>query len=83
MLGICGEKCNHKIACKAKWEGDEMEDTMGRRCNDRRKAQRERERPGDATWLALKVEEETVHQEMEAEAEKGKETDSPLEVPEK
>ena len=85
MLGICGEKCNHKIACKAKWEGDEMEDTMGRRCNDRRKAQRERERerPGDATWLALKVEEGTVHQEMEAEAEKGKETESPLEVPEK
>lgn len=44
MLDICGEKCNHKIACKAKGEGDEMEDTMERRCNDRCKAQRERER---------------------------------------
>ena len=37
----------------------------------------------DAMLLTLKVEEGTVHQEMEAEAEKGKETDSPLEVPEK
>ena len=44
---------------------------------------RERERFGEAALWALKVEEGTVHQEMEAEAEKGKETDSPLEIPEK
>ena len=44
---------------------------------------RERERFGEAAQWALKVEEGTVHQEMEAEAEKGKETDSPLEIPEK
>ena len=37
---------------------------------------RERERFGEAALWALKVEEGTVHQEMEAEAEKGKETDS-------
>lgn len=60
---------------KIQWEGDVMTGAKLR--------ERERERPGDATLLALKVEEGTVHQEMEAEAEKGKETDSPLEVPEK
>jgi len=60
-----------------------MEDKMGRRCNDRCKAQRERGRFGEAALWALKVEEGTMHQEMEAEAEKGKETDSPLEIPEK
>ena len=44
---------------------------------------RERGRFGEAALWALKVEEGTMHQEMEAEAEKGKETDSPLEIPEK
>lgn len=46
-------------------------------------SEREREGFGDAAFLALKAEEGTTHQEMEAEAEKGKEIDSPLEIPEK
>lgn len=49
----------------------------------REREERERERFGDATWLALKVEEGTMNQELQSEAGKGKETYSPLEPPEK
>ena len=44
---------NHKIACGAKGEGDEMEDVTQKRCNDRCTAQRERERDLEMlpSWL--------------------------------
>lgn len=74
---------NHKIAYKAKREKDVIEGDVMTEADVREREERERERFGDATWLALKVEEGTMNQELQSEAGKGKETYSPLEPPEK